>query len=146
MGRAAYPLRSLSAVRSVERDRAEAALARAVQAASQARDRLAAALEALLAHRRGTSRWRDGERSGQAPRHADGLACGAAYLERRLLEERGLAAQAEACRQSVRQADAELRHARAALARAQARVAAVDRHHARWNLQQRQQAERRQDG
>jgi hypothetical protein len=146
MGRATYPLRSLRAVRTVERDRAEAALARAVQAASQARDRLAATLEALLAHRRGTSRWRDGELSGQTPRHANGLACGAAYLERRLLEERELAARAEACRQSVLQADAERRQARATLARVQARVAAVDRHHARWNLQQRQRAERRQDG
>jgi hypothetical protein len=146
MGRATYPLRSLSAVRSLERDRAEAALARSVQAASQARDCLAAALEALLAHRRGTSRWHDGERSGQTPRHAHGLTCGAAYLERRLLEERELAAQAEACRRSVLQADAELRHTRAALARAHARVAAVDRHQARWNLQQRQQTERRQDG
>jgi chromosome segregation ATPase len=136
-------LRGLRAVRSAGVKRAETNLARATATGETARRAVEDARRALEANRDTTRRAALEHASDRGRRRVADVQRAQAHLEHRRREAQGLVERLEGALRELERAEGDVRAARAELAQAQARLEAVDRHHAAWERRRRRRADAR---
>ncbi len=124
-----YPLEAARAVRAGARERAEQALAGAIQAATRAADDAGLAKEALAVFRR---RRRQREARTSPPTSGAALHRQRAFQDHVESRERALVGLLRAAASEERRCAARVREAREALRAACVEEKVVERHHERW--------------